>query len=338
MMPYVTFDDFMKQIAFYFDDNYYGTLKSSITHHLAYYILCNYEDAFYFHNKETDSYDPVQGADYKSRRLYGDDQVVLEELYKAIDNASVVLNGRFCDTDKPKEIYDNYIPKKGGDYSAADVAQLAVSRPGIPPIKDKDLDNLEKFVLNNFMHPQKNPVFSQRVYLKKTKKNHSVFCVDFATAQDIISDANFLKSLDYRSAKAEHKMTNLEKEVLALEQASIDAFQIDDKQENIPLHSDYDKAEYSFSNTDRRKMYLMTEAIYSLFFSDFDFEKFFNDEDSMANANATLKYSSDDVRILHDLTEHSSNQEYYKIDLSPVLIDAIADRLSDKIADILTGR
>lgn len=175
---------------------------------------------------------------------------------------------------------EQYLKKTSKDYSAKDIAELALRHIGLPPVETMSLSSLEKTVRSLFDSDK----YKDHVYIKRIQGGRETLCVTAKTAARIECDeavCNLIvkqvkkaekrnqdpDSIDWKKYEYEKSFIEsrekLESEQRA-QQNNMDSTQSVNSQLN-------DKDNISHLSQDE-EAYCMIQALFSLFFTEFDFE------------------------------------------------------------------
>lgn len=230
------------------------------------------------------------------------------------------------------EYIKEYKKKKEGDYSANDIVQCAFRRMGMPPLSELSEESI-KTKVREIM----NKYYGNKIYIKYTNNNKWTQCVSYKTMELIESNPEFWKYVEYLKKKVDKKISenipfnnDAEKFRYENEQADIDYaesmnYEDDSLYNNVCSH-------YA---SETEQIYLMTKALFSFFFSEFDVDKY-NSYQERYNQHISFHDYDEECKYLSEiLASPNFKNEFYHFQLDDVFINAIADKISDKVIEKL---
>lgn len=243
-------------------------------------------------------------------------QRVSRDVIKVVDETLYVPEDLITD-----EYIKQYFKKSNYDLSIKDCAHMAVSRVGIPPEDEMSIESLEK-TIKKVVKEYKSKIYIKRFHGKNTR------CIDWSTAQEILSHQEITDIINFQTQKAERKNThnnNVERRAYEFEKDKIALLE--------SLNSNNDDCNCSNVTilSTNEKTNLMIQAIYRKLFTEFDFDKYESYLDEM-----NLLYDAWDFgeryQELYDIF-HSPDYkgEFYKINIEDDFLDSLADKIAKKI-------
>lgn len=223
---------------------------------------------------------------------------------------------------KQYEFFCEYLKKSDDDYSAKDCAYIALRRVGIPPISAMSLGSLEKTIRE---------LIKDKSYIKRIKGNINVLCVDINTAHRVATHPDVLMLIEKQIKKAEASHDN-----------SVDwqAYESQKKKiEYLDCLTDIQNDESYIAHllSENEKLNLMVKAIYDLFFTEFDFDKY----ESYYNEMMLLADAWDFGERYQELYEIFSTPnykyEFYKKNMHDGLLELVSDKIAEKIVKKLNN-
>ena len=245
-----------------------------------------------------------------------------------------------------EDICEEYFKKAKEDYSAEDVAKSLLEHKGTPPTEDMSIESLVKLIRELFNYKE----YSGEVYIKRTKGGKNVACINASFLPTLILDENIWKLIKKQIAKAERKPVeerradSHEWNEYELTTAHIRARE--EMNENLmkqhetkstDIHEDLRNQLIFIENKldhlkiDVERTYLMLESLFSLFFTDFDFNKYAKDEEHVDFLDDTMDFGEDYQNLSKTLKSPQYNWEYYKPKADNQVLDVIAESVAEKI-------
>ena len=225
-----------------------------------------------------------------------------------------------------------YKKKTDYDYSARDCVQSAFNRLGMPPLSELSMESITMKVREIM-----NKYYENKIYIKYTNNNIWTQCVSYESMELIKSNPEFLKYVEYLKKKVDKKIS-----------------------ENIPFNNDAEKFRYEselayidcaesmnyeddslYNNvcshyaSETEQIYLMTKALFSFFFSEFDVNKYNLYKDKYDQHITSLDFDEECKHICEILDSPNFKNEFYHFRLDDEFINAIADKISDKVIEKL---
>jgi hypothetical protein len=245
-----------------------------------------------------------------------------------IEKDEILVSKELITTDYVAE----YKKKTEYDYSARDCVQSAFNRLGMPPLSELSMESITikvREIMNKY--------YRNKIYIKYTNNNIWTQCVSYETMELIKSNPEFLKYVEYLKKKVDKKISenipfnnDAEKFRYENEQADIDYaesmnYEDDSLYNNVCSH-------YA---SETEQIYLMTKALFSFFFSEFDVDKY-NSYQERYNQHISFHDYDEECKYLSEiLASPNFKNEFYHFQLDDVFINAIADKISDKVIEKL---
>ena len=216
------------------------------------------------------------------------------------------------------------------DFSSKDCAYLAINRVGIPPEEEMSVESMERFIRTLFNSND----YKKVVYGKHIKGKKNVTCVDWETANKIINSPDVREYIGKQIAKAEKR--DKHKDEVAWR-----AYELEKKKieylDSLNSSEDYSDCYTPFVLSKDARTNLMVEAIYNLFYTDFDFEKYESYREEMLLLDADWDFG----KRYQDLEDIFSAPDFkgvfYKLKPENAFLDALADKIAEKIIEKSSG-
>ena len=207
-----------------------------------------------------------------------------------------------------------YLKKTAYDYSAKDIANLALKRIGIPPEEEMSLGSLEKTAKEII-----DSKFKKNVYFKRSKSKDTI-CVDQKTAETISFHPDFLSKMHKQVQKAESSHIETPEWIKYKEEKRWIEFVTE-----------------SFSNDEtmylsqQEESYIMIKAIFETFFTRFDIEKFNSLYNEWAHLEEIQDFSQRYQTLKDIFISPNYKNEFYHFDPSDDVLDLFAEKVASKI-------
>ena len=218
---------------------------------------------------------------------------------------------------------DDYFVKNTYDFSAQDCAHMALSRVGIPPIESMSVESLEKTIRDVFEE------YNDKVYIKRSKKNAETLCVGWNTACAILEHSTVKELIQKQIGKAENKASKQCSKIAwrayEFEKQKIDSLEA--MNSSVNEEDGISHAELS----DAEKTNLMVEALFNNLFTNVDFEKYKRDFDEMELLYDNWEFGERYQELYDIFHAPHFNWEYYKLNMDNPVIDALADKIAERI-------
>lgn len=221
-----------------------------------------------------------------------------------------------------RTVYDenfvsDYLRKTENDFSARDCTDMLLARPGVPPVECLHPATITDLFRELF----KDKEFIEDVYVKRTQGGKYVPCINFRTVNKILAHPLVMDKLKSQIKKAEkkHECTAGYRQY-EYEKSAIELME-ERRQDN-----DYGKV---LSEEEKTKE--MVKAIYSLLFTEFDFDAYASDVDAVGLLADNIEFDERYQELNDTLYGRNYNFRYYKMNPNPLLIDAIAEKVADKL-------
>ena len=236
------------------------------------------------------------------------------------------VNGEKClvGIDKYK-VLNEYFTKTELDLSAKDcVPRFLDHMLGVPPKEYLSITTLEA----RFRELFKEPEYIDCVYLKRVQGGHCTACVSFETYQKLSKDESLFLLLEKKKKKAlrnpdflkspEYRQYLLECE---WEKSDDEYYKHinDENYWNIPFIQQEEKT------------FLMMKEVFSLFFTEFDFNSLANDRDESVELYQDRDFGERYQELDDKLDRSSYEGVYFQSRFNEKLIDIIADKVANKI-------
>ena len=225
---------------------------------------------------------------------------------------------------------DEYFIKRDSDYSAKDCAYMYLRHMGIPPIEQMSVESLEKTIRDSF------DGYNDKAYIKLSKRNVETVCVDWNTACEISKHPDVENLIQKQIEKAENKedkqCSNIKWRAYEFEKekiASLEAMNSSEIEEDAV--NDAEQSEVKKTN-------LMVEAIFKNLFSEIDFEKYKKDYDEMELLYDNWEFGERYQKLYDTFHAPNYNWEYYKPNMDNPVIDALADKIAERIVKIMNNK
>lgn len=245
-----------------------------------------------------------------------------------IENGEIWVSKELITTDYVAE----YKKKTEYDYSANDIVQCAFRHMGMPPLSELSGESI-KTKVREIM----NKYYGNKIYIKYTNNNKWTQCVSYETMELIKRDPEFWKYVESLKKKVDKKISeNIpfnnddEKFRYENEQADIDYFE----SRNYEDDSLYNNG-WSYYASETEQIYLMTKALFSFFFSEFDVDKYNSYQEKYNQLTLSHDYDKECKYLSEILASPNFKNEFYHFQLDDVFINAIADKISDKVIEKL---
>lgn len=215
-----------------------------------------------------------------------------------------------------KQYITEYIKKTDYDFSAKDCAYMALHRLGIPPIEAMSRESLEKLIRE---------LLKDKAYIKRMNGKNNTLCVDKFTACDIISHPEVVKLIEKQIKKAEvsHKDT-----------VTWRAYEFENKKiAHLDSLSDVEEAGCYSKHylAEDEKTNLMVKALYGLFFTDFDFEKYESYQEEMMLLDDAWDFGERYQELYDIFSAPNYKYEFYQKTKQDELFETLADKMAEKI-------
>lgn len=266
---------------------------------------------------------------YSDTAVYGD-KGSFNNFLNYIDDISPekikTVNGETLISD---DVFDNeyimtYLKKESDDYSASDIAESVLHGRGIPPRYAMSVASLERKIRDIFLE------YKDNVYFKRVQ-NKNTACVNYEIEAKIKNHPDLRALLKKQIEKAERKYKDSHDPKWRAYESDID---------NIKAirSSDDDESDYIYLS-DKDELFIKTNAIYNLLFTEFDTKKYNDLYNEWLGLEESENKHSERWLELRDLFLNSPdyNYEFYKPKekVLDVLVDKIADKISEKIIEKL---
>lgn len=244
------------------------------------------------------------------------DKVRIEEKTIYIPNTLMTL-----------QFVDGYFEKRDFDFSAKDCANMALNHSGIPPKKLMSLESLEKTIREVFDE------YKDKVYIKYSKRNANTLCVDWNTACLISSHPDVTNLIQKQIKKTENKTENKTDE--HSNDVEWRAYKFEkDKIAHIESLSSHDNVCDVYSSakiSEDGEISLVAEAVFRNLFTEFDFDKYEYDLNEMELLYDNGEFGERYQKLYDIFHSPNYNWEYYKLNTDSPLIDALSDKIAEKI-------
>lgn len=266
----------------------------------------------------------------------GIEKNVKEYVCKKFSADTVKNNGFICEDEEAQKYIDDYYKKTEEDYSAKDCAEIALMEVDKVFIEDKSRDHLERKIREVFSNE-----YRDQVYLKKVKKFYPV-CVK-GTVKDQVIKHPAVKEVIERQIKRvikkdpdtpEYRQYKLEKMLLeAREKIYEEIGEGNGRKENLDsmISGIYTMLLLHFD-----EMRLMVKAIYSLLFTDFNFEAYNKDYETVVQLQEEICADDQYKELNRILSARDYEEKYYKISPSSKLLDILADKVVERLKETKT--
>ena len=209
---------------------------------------------------------------------------------------------------------EEYLKKAANDYSAKDIANLALKRIGIPPEEEMSLGSLEKTAKEII-----DIKFKKNVYFKRSKSIDTI-CVDQKTAETISFHPDFLSKMHKQVQKAEKNHNNT---------SEWNTYEEEKRWIDSTMESpSYDDTMYLSQNDE---FYIMIKAIFEKFFTRFDIKKYNSLYNEWARLEETQDFSLRYQQLKDIFNSPNFNNEFYRFNPSDDVLDLFADRVAEKV-------
>lgn len=238
------------------------------------------------------------------------------------ENGTILIDKTVHD----ENFVSDYLKKTENDFSAGDCTDFLLKHPGVPP--------------EEYMHPStitdlfrelfKNEEFIGDVYVKRTQGGKYAPCINFQTVNKVLVHPLVMEKLKIQIKKAEknHECT-AEYRQYECEKRAIELM------EERRQDSDNDTGKIVLS--EKRETKEMVKAIYSLLFTEFDFDAYASDVDAVGLLADNMEFDERYQELNDTLYGRNYNFKYYKLNPNPQLIDAIAEKVADKLIKYFEG-
>lgn len=235
-----------------------------------------------------------------------------EDVELKYDNDKILVP-EVCSQDK--FIYE-YLKKTEEDFSAKDCAYIALHRLGVPPIEAMSLGSLEKTVRG---------LIKDKAYIKRINGRVNTLCVDKDTARNISSHPDLVVLIEKQIKKAEISHEN---------STAWRAYEFEKKKIaylDYLSDSDNDDNYTRYLLSDDEKNNLMVKAIYGLFFTDFDFEKYESYYEEMMLLADAWDFGERYQELYDIFSKPNYKYEFYQNTKQDELFEALTDKIAEKI-------
>ena len=249
-----------------------------------------------------------------------------------INNFNAYVMNKLKDSEREIDgnFLDDYFIKSPYDFSAQDCAHMALRRVGIPPIELMSVESIEKTIREVFDE------YNDEVYIKMSKKNAETMCVGWKTACAISEHSAVKELIQKQIEKAENKedkqCSNIKLRAYEFEKEKIDSLEAMNSSE---IEED---AVNDAEQSEVKKTNLMVEAIFKNLFSEIDFEKYKKDYDEMELLYDNWEFGERYQKLYDTFHAPNYNWEYYKPNMDNPVIDALADKIAERIVKIMNNK
>ncbi len=228
--------------------------------------------------------------------------------------------------------YINEYLKKNpvSDLSAKDCAYLSLKHVGMPPIDEMSIKSLEKFIKSIIEEEYKD-----KAYCKHAKGNKNVTCVDYKTACEIAFSEDVSMFVGKQIKKAEKKEKHNDE--VAWREYEFQKKKLKYLEMLRDSYEEPDDFEAHFRLSNENRTNLMVDAIFRRVFTDFDFEKYESYMDEMNQLYDNWEFG-ERYQFLYDVFHSPNfNGEFYKLSLDESILDALADKIVEKLNKKIHG-
>lgn len=232
-----------------------------------------------------------------------------------------ILVDKTLDTGKFRK---EYFGKTEADYSVKDIATRLLNHIGIPPLDFMSQESLKKAILTLLDSEE----YKSKVYIKRVQGGHNTYCVDCVTAEKIGRDDNILSLIKKQIAKAEQKGEG---------SGSVEWKRYKHEKEFIQSREEL-AGEQGAGGVDEiqglsyeEKTFCMTQALFSLFFTDFDFKAFNEDISSLNLSETSMDFDEKYQELARTFDTPHFDWKYYRV--RDIENGSVLDRLAEKIAE-----
>lgn len=221
-----------------------------------------------------------------------------------------------------------YFRKTEADYSAKDIVTHLLNHIGIPPVDTMSQESLEKAVLTLL-----DSAYKSKVYIKRVQGRHNTYCVDCDTAEKIERNADIQRLVKKQIKKAEQKSKGSD---------SVN-WKCYEHEESFIQSREELSGEQGSGGVDEiqglsceEKTFCMTQALFSLFFTDFDFVSLSRDIEEYNLSETAMDFGERYQKLEEIFSAPHFDWKYYKI--KEAESDSVLDRLAKKIAEKILKR
>lgn len=215
-----------------------------------------------------------------------------------------------------------YFKKEKQDFTVMDFAYNAYNPLrylGALPIENMSVESMEKRIRNIFDSPK----YIDQVYVKLTEDGKSVTCLSSALLNEIISHKEVHELIEKQKAK-NYPITPIQAKRTDLEKARIELLDSLEQDGNEPVDD--------VPLTKEDKLYYMVQALFSLFFTDFDFASLEADINEFEALDGAKDFG-ERYQYLNDLlTSPNFNWKYYSKKTENVFLDNLAEKIAEKLS------
>ncbi len=215
-----------------------------------------------------------------------------------------------------------YFEKTPQDFSARDFAYSALNHMGMPPVDSMSLKSLEKRIRAIFDTPE----YSNQVYIKLTQGGKNVACLSSSFLDEIISHKDISELIKKQILRAENNpVDSVEWNRYELEKAAIAFEGARAEDEDIPI--------YDVGLTKEDELYYMVKALFSLFFTDFDFQMLEADLNEYEALDGAKDFGERYQHLNDLLSSPNFNWKYYSTKTGDVLLEKVAEKIAEKVVE-----
>lgn len=230
-----------------------------------------------------------------------------------------------------KNFANVYMKKYPQDLSAWDLACKALNHVGLPP-EGMSVESLEKKIREVLDCPE----YINQTYIKRVQGGANVFCLNCALELEITSHEDVVKLIRKQIAKAEKKhgddVRTGESDTYSPEWRKYELEKAMIKYEDERAE-DSNELTGNANQTKTDELYYMVKALFSLFFTDFDFASLETDM-SECSALDEAKDFGERYQYLNDLLNSPNfNWKYYSIKTGDVLLEKVAEKIAEKVIE-----
>lgn len=289
----VSLDEFCEKFLTWFDADLSVKYQNGITQNVVQFIRQNYPSAL----------DSIENPTTVDKKLLGDD------------------------------FKKEYMKKHPQDLSALDLACKALNHVGIPP-EGMSAESLEKKIREVLDCPK----YIEQTYIKHAQGGGNVFCLNCALELEITSHKDVVKLIRKQAVKAEKKYADdVRSGKIVPGSAEWEKWEEYKQEKAMIAHEDAwteegDTPIDDVCLTRNDKLYYMVKALYSLFFTDFDFASLEADINEYETLDGAKDFG-ERYQYLNDLlTSPNFNWKYYSKKTENVFLDNLAEKMAEKLS------
>lgn len=242
----------------------------------------------------------------------------------------MLIDEKLLDIEKASDIrafVTSYFKKTTADYSAKDIAKRSLTRIGIPPIETMSRESLEKAVLSLFNSEE----YKGEVYIRRVQGGNIIYCVNFDTAQKIENHKIITELINKQVKKAVQKGKDSNSSDWKCYERERDFIELREEMERTQQSGETDDKKHIVRIEEMiRETRHITQALFSLFFTDFDFHKLDEDITILNELESSWDFGKEYQELEEVFGTPHFGWKYYKVKDNPIL-----DMLAEKVAAIV---